>query len=265
MNGKPVSIDSQHRQVTVDMNNKPLLDAYEFMYNDNVIYNTYNLLSGDDDWDPMSIKNIVEVAQKLTGRTLTGLPVQIIVSPAKDTIESPKGSVVLKAKLNRFGNFELKNEKVNWTIAPEYESFAKLQTNEDGSCTVTATNEGDDAKEVIIRATTASGLEGAGVVCVSPGILDAPKFSMLPGIFNKNGKLIVIYKLDESLRDQSLITWYRCSDVKGDNAVEMAVSRFNQSKHEYILTSGDVGYYIMAKVSPKNNRSLPGAPRYRHG
>jgi hypothetical protein len=261
MNGKPVFIGMQHQQSTVDMKDKPLLDAYRFVYNGNVIYNTYNLLRGNDDWDPMGIKDIVAAAEKQMGRSLTNLPVQVVVSPTKDTIESGKERVVLKAKVNRFGNYESNKEKINWTMAPGYRSFAKLEVNDDGTCTVIPTNDQDETKEVIVQATTASGLEAASVIYVSPIILDAPKFSSLPKIINnKAGKLIADYKLDMRFVDQSLITWYRCSDAKGDNAVEVAVSRFNEPKREYILTAGDIGYYIMAKVSPKHIRCLPGAP-----
>ena len=261
LNGKSVFIDTQHQQVTVDMNNKPLLDAYRFVYNGKVIYNTYNLLRGNDNWDPMAIKDIVETAEKQTGMPLTNLPVQVVVSPTKDTIESGKKTVTLKAKVNKFGNYELKDQKVTWTIAPAYQSFAKLQINDDGTCTVIPANDQDETKEVIVQATTASGLEGASVVYVSPTILDAPAFSSLPKIINnKAGKLIADYKLDMRFRDQSLITWYRCSDAKGGNAVEVAVSRFNEPKREYILTTGDIGYYMMAKVSPKHIRCRPGAP-----
>ena len=59
-------------------------------------------------------------------------------------------------------------------------------------------------------------------------------------------------------KDQSLISWYRCSDAHGNKPVEIAVTRFNEPRREYILTAGDVGYYIMAKVSPKHIRCLPG-------
>jgi hypothetical protein len=261
MNGKPVFIGTQHQQSTVEMKDRPLLDAYRFVYNGKVIYNTYNLLRGNDDWDPMQIKGIVEAAEKQTGRSFINLPVQVVVSPTKDTIESGKETVVLKARVNKFGNYELKNEKINWTIATEYKSFVKLKINEDGTCTVIPTNDQDETKEVIVQATTASGLEGASVIYVSPTILDAPKFSLLPQIINnKNGKLIADYKLDMRFRDLSLITWYRCSDAMGSNAVEVGVSRFNEPKREYILTAGDIGYYIMVKVSPKHIRCLPGIP-----
>lgn len=261
MNGKSAFISTNHPQATVEMKDKPLLNAYRFSYNGKTIYNTYNLLRGDDDWDPMGIKGIVAAAEKQTGRSLINLPVQILVSPTKDTIESEKETIVLKAKLNKFGNYELKGEKVNWTIAPEYQSLAKLEINDDGTCTVIPTNNNDETKEVIIQATTPSGLEAASLIYVSPSILAAPRFSSLPKIINnRDGKLLVDYKLDMRFKDQSLITWYRCTDARGNNAVEITVSRFNEPKREYTLTAGDIGYYIMVKVSPKHIRCQPGRP-----
>ncbi len=261
MNGKNVFIDPKHAFATVEMKNKPVLDAHLFSYNGKLFCNTYNLLRGNDDWDPMGIKDIILAAEKESGRSLVDLPTQLIITPTRDTIETGKETVILKSTVNKFGNYRLKNEKVSWSMAPQFQSFAKLKINDDGTCTVIPTNENDEIKEVIVTATTSTGLEAASVIYVSPAILDAPKFSLLPKIKNtKEGKLFVDYKLDTRFKGQSLITWYRCTDVKGDNAIEVAVSRFNLPDKYYKLTAGDIGYYIMAKASPKHVRSLPGAP-----
>lgn len=260
LNGKSVFIDKKHPRVSIDMKDKPVLNAYRFLSQNKVVYNTYNLLRGDDDWDPMGIKNIVLDAEKQSGKTLTNLPVQVSVSPTKDTIESGKETLVLKARVNKFGNYELKGEKLSWTIAPEFQSLIKLQVNEDGTCTVIPTNNQDETKAVIVQAATASGVQGASLLYISPSILEAPKFSSAPKITVKGGRLQVDYKLDMRFKDQSLISWYRCTDVQGGNPVEIAVSRFNEPKREYVLTAGDIGYYIMARVSPKHVRCLPGAP-----
>ncbi len=260
LNAKTIFIDTKHPKVTVEMKDKPVLDAYRFVNEGKVFYNTYNLLKGDDDWDPMGIKNTVLAAEKQTGKTLTNLPVQVLVSPTKDTIESGKETLVLKARVNRFGNYELKGEKLQWTIAPEYQSIVKLHVNEDGTCTVTPTNNQDETKMVIVQATTTGGVQGASLLYISPSILEAPKFRSTPKITAKEGKLFVDYKLNMRFRDQSLISWFRCSDAQGSNPIEIAVSRFNEPKREYILTAGDIGYYIMVKVSPKHIRCLPGDP-----
>ena len=261
MNSKPVFIGLQNSESTVDMTGKSILDAYRFLYKGKIIYNTYNLLRGDDDWDPMGIKDLVLAVQRESGRSLINLPVQLLVSPTQDSIESRKDSVVLTARVNKFGNYELKGEKVNWKIAPEYQSLAKLKMDDDGTCTVIPTNNNDETKEVVIQATTTSGLQGASLIYVLPSLLDAPKFVSLPVITRlKDGKLHVNYKLDMRYKDQSLINWYRCADAKGGDPVEIAVSRFNKPKRDYILSKGDIGYYIMAKVTAKHIRSLPGHP-----
>ena len=62
MNGKPVFIGTHDPQSTVDMTGKAVLDAYRFVHNGQVIYNTYNLLRGNDDWDPMDVKDLVSAA-----------------------------------------------------------------------------------------------------------------------------------------------------------------------------------------------------------
>ena len=259
LNGKPVFIGAHNRQSTVDMTGKPVLDAYRFLYKGKIIYNTYNLLRGDDEWDPMGIKDLVLSAEKENGKSLIDLPTQLLISPTKDTIETGSETIVLTSKVNKFGNYELKNENVEWKLASEYQSLAKLKVNGDGTCTITPTNNTDETKQVIVTAKTHSGLEAASVIFVSPSMLVPPGFGVLPKIVNrKDGKLVVNYKLDTRFKDQSLINWYRCIDAKGSSPVEVAVSRFNEPKHDYILSAGDIGYYMMATVFPKHIRSGAG-------
>ncbi len=261
INRKPVFIGSKNPHSTIDMNGKPVLNAYLFLYKGKIIYNTYNLLRGNDEWDPMGIKELVFASEEETGKSLMNLPTQLLISPTRDTIETGSQTIVLKSTVNKFGNYEVKDAKVYWKLANEYKSLAKLQINNDGTCTVIPTNNNDETKEVVIQATTLSGLEAASVIYVSPSLLVGPKFISPPKIINnKKGILKVTYKLDRLLRDQSLITWYRCKDSKGDDPVEVVVSRFNKPIHDYRLSQGDVGYYIMAKVLPENIRSRGGEP-----
>ena len=42
--------------------------------------------------------------------------------------------------------------------------------------------------------------------------------------------------------DESLITWYRCTDGQGSNPLKVAVSRRNKPETAYTLSEGDVGY-----------------------
>lgn len=259
-NGKAVIISKNDPASTVDMSGKPIIDAYRLVHNGKVIYNTYNLLAGDDDWDPMNVKNIVLAAGKERNKTYTKLPVQLLVSPTKVSVETEKTNATLTAKMLRFGNYGSNGDTVHWTISPEDKSFVQLQVSKDGlTCTVVPTNMQDETRQVVLNASTPSGLKGASLINVSPLILAAPKFSSLPNISPlKNGKLHVNYKLDMSFKDQSLVNWYRCSDSKGSDRIEVAVSRPNMPLYDYTLSAGDVGSYIMVSVAPKHIRSERG-------
>ena len=258
-NRKPVVIDTHHPYASVDMTNKSVLDAYRFVVDGKVVYNIYNLLSGNDGWDPMHMKEQVLAAEKVNGKTYTKLPTQLVALPTQDTIETGKETIVLKAKVCRFGDVELKGQKVNWSVSPEYESFVKLKDHGDGTCEVIPTNENDGTKKVIVSVSTPSGLEAASVLYVKPAFLEAPQFTSLPKIIKgKDGKLHAKYKLNMRFEDQSLVSWYRCKDVQGSDPIEIAVSRWNDPKLTYEFSAGDIGYYILVKVAPKHLRCHAG-------
>ncbi len=262
LNGEPVFIGKKNPALTVDMTNKPLLDAYRFTDGGKVIYNSYNLLCGNDDWDPMGIREIVLSAEKQSGRKLTMIPTQLLISPARSSIETKKNDVKLTAKVFRFSNCELKGEVINWSVAPKDMSLVELKVSEDGTiCQVIPTNTNDETIEVIVSASTPSGLQAASVLTVAPSKLDPPQFISMPKISKpKNGKLTLAYKLDMRFEDQSLVTWYRCTDANGGNPIEVAVSRLNKPLLEYVLSAGDIGYFIMASVAPKHLRCDAGIP-----
>ncbi|WP_163707343.1 PemB family protein [Mangrovibacterium lignilyticum] len=259
LNGDSVFMDKDNSYATVDMAGKEVLNAYRFKLNNETVYNTYNLLRGNDDWDPMAVKELVKRAEAETGKDYSMLPTMLHVQPTRQKLETGKDSLLLTATAYRFGNYELKGETVNWSLAPEYEGLVKLDVQNDGTCLVVPTNEKDETVEVIINAATESGLESAAVVSVAPSFLPAPAFLQPPTISNDGqGTLTVNYKLDMPYEDESLISWYRCSDAQGADPVQIAVSRFNKPLKSYGLSAGDIGWYIKASVSPKHLRCHPG-------
>lgn len=262
LKSKPILLSIDIPNTTVDMTGKTILDAYRFEFNNAVVYNTYNLLRGNDNWDPMGIKAIVEKAEKETGKNYSSIPTQLMVKSTKKVLETGKNGVTLEATVNRFGNYEVKGEKVSWKIAPEYQSLVKLRVTEDGKCTVIPTNTGNETKEVIVTVSTASGLEAASLFQISTSFIAPPTFTTLPKISkNKDGKLQLNYALDMSFEDESLVSWYRCLDAKGTHPIEITVSRNKKPLKTYELSSGDVGYYIMASVSPKHLRCQAGTAK----
>lgn len=285
-NGEKILISKNDPWSTVEMENKPLLDAYRLIYNGKVIYNIFNLLRGDDNWDPLGMKDIVTRAERENGKNYSMLPVQLLVYPSagvasenvnvinnptlaqmmnpsrRVTIETNKDFITLAAKIYRFGICEVKGEPVIWSVSPEQKSLVELKVSENGSlCEVIPLNRNDQTIEVIVNAATSSGLEAAYVLNVAPSKLDPPAFISTPTISGpKNGKLTVGYKLDSGFEDHSIITWYRCSDALGGNPVEVAVSRLDEPLREYELTEGDAGWFIMVSVAPKHIRCDAGDP-----
>ena len=260
LNGKPIVIGYERNpENTVEMSGKRLLDAYYFIHNGQIQYNIYNLLRGNDDWDPLDMKEMVRMAEQRDHKPYTGLPTQILISSTGDTIETGKHSLVLQPVMKRFGNYDTEvKEHITWSIAPQYQSFAQIRVNERLECEVIPVNQTDHVQKIIVTALSASGLEAASVVYVLPEVLDAPTFLSKPKVLNKDGRLRLDYKLDTRYPDQSLITWYRCDDQTGAHPIEIAVSRLNEPKQEYILSAGDCDKYIMATIAPKDLRSLPG-------
>ena len=261
LNGEAVFIGKKNPVSTVDMTIKPVLDAYRFVYDGKVIYNTYNLLCGNDDWDPMGIKNLVLSAEKQNGRKLTMIPTQLLVTPVRGSIETKKNDIILTAKVLRFSNCEMKGETINWSVAPADLSLVELKVSEAGTtCQVIPKNSNDETIGVIVNASTPSGLQAASVLTVLPSKLDPPVFISMPKLSKpKNGKLTIDYKLDMRFEDQSLVTWYRCAGANGSNPLGTGVSRLNKPMLEYELSAGDIGYFIMASVSPKHLRCDAGA------
>jgi len=256
LNGAPLFIGKNNPSLTVDITNKPLLDAYRFVCDGKVVYNTYNLLCGNDDWDPMGLKDIVMSVEKQSGKKLTMISTQLLISPARGSIETEKNDIKLTAKVFRFSNCELKGENIKWSVDKVFESLVELKPSEDGtSCQVIPTNTNDETIEVIVNASTPSGLQAASVLRVAPSKLEPPEFILQPEISGpRNGKLTVTYKLDTKFEDQSLVTWYRCPDQFSGDPIVVAVSRLNKPMLEYELSAGDIGYFITVSVEPKHLR-----------
>ncbi|TDH28583.1 hypothetical protein EXU57_00455 [Segetibacter sp. 3557_3] len=259
-NGKGAVIGKNNPSSTIDMTGRGVLAAYRLLHDGKIVYNTYNLLAGDDDWDPMRVKQLVIEAEKEINKKLTNLPVQMLVFSTSATIETGKDTAVLTAKRMRFGNFAYSGEPVQWKVANEYKNLVRLEVSEGGlSCKVIPANNNDEKRKVVVVASDASGLEAASLLTVSPAILAPPAFASQPKINpSVNGKLRLDYQLDALYKDESIVTWYRSSDAMGNDAIEVAVSRFDKPFVDYTLTTGDIGYYLMAEVAPKHIRSGAG-------
>lgn len=235
LNGAPIIIDSERPQYTVDITGTPLLEAYKC----GETYNIFNLVRGNDGWNP-------------TGQDTTSLPLlptMLSLDQRKAGIETRKDTVTLQPNI----------QGVKWHIDDADKEYVAISTLSNGNCEVTGLNESEDIRTVNVKATTASGLETACVITVRPPTLQAPEFTKAPEIICTGDTLQLDYQLNLGNRpDHSLITWYRATRANGSDAVPVAVSRLNNPEKKYALSAADNGYYILAEISPRHNRSLTG-------
>ena len=255
-NGKNITIGGEGAKETVDMTGKSVLNAYKVVSGGKTYYNTYNLLKGTDDWDPLGVKDVIAAAGQEAVAT------QLTIKSDVSEIESGKETASVGGTVNYFYGTNDTTQKITYSVSDEDKAYVKLTDNGDGTCKVEGTNNDDAARKVIINASTESGLEAAVGITVKPSKLDAPEYIKTPVITNDGqGSLKVDYSLDLGSReDMSAISWYRCTDAEGSNKVLVAVTRNDSPEYTYKLTAGDVGYYIMAKVESKNIRSDYGTP-----
>ena len=252
-NNESIIIAGKDAAETVDMTGKQVLNAYRIEDGGKVYYNTYNLLKGNDNWDPLGVKDI---AVK-NGADSIATQLNIESEGKVEAIESGTETAKLTAGVKYFYGDTDKNQKITYSVADEYKPYVSIVDNKDGTCVVNGTNNEDEAKEVVIEASTESGLKASIAITVKPGKLAAPSWTKLPEVVNNgDGTLKADYKLNLGDRaDMSVINWYRCSDASGNNPVLTAVSTMNNPQYTYTLTAGDIGYYICASVAPKNIRS----------
>ena len=255
-NGQSITIGGEGAKETVDMTGKSVLDAYKVVSGGKTYYNTYNLLKGSDDWDPLGVRDVIKAAGQDTVAT------QLSITSDVTEIESGKETASIGGTVNYFYGTNDTTQKITYSVSDEDKAYVKLTDNGDGTCKVEGTNNDDAARKVIINASTESGLEAAVGITVKPSKIEAPAFTKAPVITDDGqGSLKVDYSLDLGSReDMSAISWYRCTDAEGSNKVLVAVTRNDSPEYTYKLTAGDVGYYIMAKVESKNIRSDYGTP-----
>lgn len=260
LNGRPVSFNEDRPELTVDMEGKRVLNAYRIDNHGQAVYNIYGLLRGKDNWDPTRQKELIEQLSQRDQTDYTDIATMLRIQPDQASVETGVTGAALHWQMFRFSDAPTR-QTVNWYLDEKDQKFAKLVVSGD-TCHVYGANFDDRTRTCIVRASTESGLQAAAAVEIRPRTLSAPEFIQAPYVMlNSKGNLYVSYKLNLKNRsDQSQITWFRCKDAHGRDAVPVAVSRLNVPEMVYPLTRADVGYYIMASIAPKHIRSLPGRP-----
>ncbi len=260
INGQPTVIGADKPYTTISMDRLPLMGAYRLTTpSGEVLYNTYNLLAGNDGWDPQGIRAQVEQLAKQDGYDYTAIATTLQVEPRTASLQTGGEPLTVQAGLFRPVNFPLDNRTIRWRVEPGYETSVALSTCEGGTCIVTPTHDKDLPASFQLIASTDEGHEAAVALTVQPSLLAAPTFIEQPTMRLDFPYAAVDYQLTLAGRDdQSLVTWYRASDRAGKDAVAVAVSREGKTLKRYALTQDDVGYYLIVGVQPAHLRSRVG-------
>jgi hypothetical protein len=233
-------------------------------------FNPWNLLRAvpngvADDWDPANSRAKYEdhgsdvFRMSITGPPPTGGPaggggpfVSRAVSP---TIRTGNPGAAITANLLPV---RAKDTPVTWSAESD---LVTLSSTTGDKITISGNNKTNSAQYVTVKAKAANGFYVTVHVNVEPAFIDPPKFTKNPVVAPAAfGKVNVNYALDLGGReDQSLITWYQCTDAQCASPRKVAVSRGNLPLRSYTLTSGDVGKYLRVDIKPKHNISDPGA------
>jgi len=244
LNGEPVMISAGHPELSVELSEESLK---AFKIGDQ--YNIYNLLRGDDDWDPARQKELLNQYGDLAFR--------LQLNASKTLLDGATGAEV-KVSYILYPARTRQETPIKWTVSdPKLLSFVSTG---DGALLVKGTNTSEEMKRGYIKGETVSGIVALVYFDVSGIPAPAPRISKaLHSSEPSMGKVSADYTLDlQHKRDFSLITWYRARRDDGSDTLQVAVSRMNQPYKDYKLSSGDVGYYLIAEIEPRHETSETG-------
>ena len=255
LNGCPVTIDANRPDLASDISFTPILKAYKVENMGKTIYNTPNLLMGEDGWDPLEMLPSIREAEMMTGQTLTSLPVALsIISSSRQL--APKGdTLLLTASPRLWGDYPITyNHPVNWNGPSTI-----ILNDQNNQALITSDNHFPYEYEGIISASTSEGLIGATELKIEPLLKEAPEFIIPPSLSLDNSLINVNYTLSSDGDDESYIVWYRSKQPFDHNGIPVRHG-YGKNGATYKLSSADHGCYISASVSPKLSDTHQGNP-----
>lgn len=264
LNGRPYTIGGRGAR-TVEIDNLPLLRAFRIIEaGGDTIYNTYNLVKGNDNWDPQGLLPRL----RATGVAhADDFPTAMLmnVSDTLLTTAEAKGPLTLRATPRLSGNYAPKSAwarslPLTWRVESGYEGMVRTEVQADGSLTVIPTNETDTTARFTIEAATPEGLRAACRLTVRPATLPAPAIVGKPKIIISSGEATLAYQLRlEGRKDCSDISWWRGHRADGKDAVCVAVTT-GKPLDRYRITRDDDGCYLSARLMPAHTHSAKTEP-----
>ena len=200
-------------------------------------YNIWNLLRGEDNWDPCG--------QKDTMAPFGEIPWRVRLTPAQVTV--PAGGTI-EIAANQYwhsGSLTWRVEPEDWVTCTTCDRIGKMQ--------LTNQNPHPQQKTVKVQAITPQGLEGVAYYTLDYIPVAAPKLIGEFNIVREGNRLKACYELDGAEADASKVYWYRASNGERAQAIPVAAG-----KGEYHMSCRDNGWFLLAAVAPQTICSVPG-------
>lgn len=239
-NGKPYVMPGGVSGATVVMDDIPLLRAYKLESGE---YNLYNLLAGDDGWNPMN----VSVSKRI--------PLMMTLQNEVDTVIKGGEAKVNKAMFHWAGGYEDHNylRRVKWNILRNIDALKLGGGNDVDTVLIIGNNNGLRDTMSVVAATSIVGHRAVMQVETKPSLIEEPIVNKAPMIVREGNSLRVDYQLAaESGEDKSEVVWYR--EVEGCR-YPLAQSHGNPTSC-YVLQPSDNRHAIVAEMEIATNRSI---------
>ncbi|MGC5166376.1 InlB B-repeat-containing protein [Luteimicrobium sp. DT211] len=253
---KPLVISPSQPQTSVTLTGDAL-DAFKV----GDVYNVYNLLKGDDGWDPTH-------QHDAAWEPYSNLPYRFLVGAAGKTLYSDRTDDTNRAVLTPapapVGSVDAR--ATSWSYDRDLlDGTVDAAT---GAITLTAKpNRTGAVVKTIVTGTLPSGLSAGATLSVRPVTVPAPVVSS-PAIAIGKNVATLRYTLDQlGYKDTSVIDWYRESGPDTTDGVHIGTMRNDAAGFfvddpytDYDLSTYDVGSYLRAVITPKYEFSGAGAP-----
>lgn len=245
LNGRHVSIDPDRPETWASLDGTPLMDAYKILLPDGShIYNVYNLVRGDDGWDPLGQKQEITEAEKILGRPLTGLPVTLVFPRERYSLKASGDTACARPSELLWGGYPAERES---GYSYTFPAFAPIS---DGAI-VSAGRQPEESKGYI-TASNSYGLRARAEVKVAPFLRPAPAFAAAPEITaDKAGRTLTLRSaLAGEEEDRTHVIWLRGTTPSVNDAIAICQGRVSTHR-TYAITRADKGCHIFALVSPE--------------
>jgi len=239
-------------------------------------FNAWNLLRGDDDWNPGGVR------EKYAD--LGNIPVRVDI--VQDEVQGEMETLHAKVSPLELMSWKLAVRSVresDWNflrtgrgaasfhvrVFPERLSAeasllvrgpAKLHKLSSDKFSITGDNYGEKTQTAVVTAAASNGIPAEVPFLIAPAFLPPPTVQDLSLAADGDG-FRLSYKLEgaENCEDISEIVWYR-TGRDGSGGIPLSASNGTGPRKEYSPSIGDAGCFLTAVIVPKSSRSSFGTP-----